>query len=62
MKKILVGLFALTLVSTSVAFAGPGDKGKKSKKAKTECNKKNCPDKKDCKKTVTCPTKPGCCM
>ncbi|HWI93888.1 MAG TPA: hypothetical protein VNT20_21565 [Flavisolibacter sp.] len=48
MKKILVGLFALTLVS-SVAFAGPGDKGKKYKKAKTECNK-NCPDKRTVRK------------
>ena len=59
MKKVLVGLFALTLISSSVAFAGPGDKGKKAKKAKIEC-KKNCPEKKDCKKTAICPNKPGC--
>lgn len=60
MKKLFVGVLAMTLLSTSSAFAGPGDKGKKGKKAKIECSKKDCPKTMDCKKTATCPNKPGC--
>jgi hypothetical protein len=57
MKKTLIGMFALTLLSTS-ALAGTDKKVKKSK-AKTVCTK-NCPETKDCKKTAKCPNRPGC--
>lgn len=58
MKKILLGILALSLVS-GVALADGGKK-KTKKKAKTECTK-NCPPSKDCKKTTAnCPPRPGC--
>ena len=57
MKKILLGTFALSLISLS-SFADTGKKAKKAK-AKTECGK-NCPETKDCKKVAKCPNKPGC--
>lgn len=57
MKKIILGMFALTLLST----AAMADNGKKTKKAKGKvvCGK-NCPETKDCKKTAKCPNRPGC--
>lgn len=56
MKKIFLGVLALTLVS-GAAFASDGGKHKKkTKKAKIECTK-GCPDK-DCHKI--CPNIPGC--
>ena len=58
MKKIMLGIFALTLVSTSV-LADTGKKGKKSK-SKKACIKK-CPEMKDCKKTSKGVMMPGCC-
>ena len=58
MKKILLGVLALSLIS-GVSFASDGGKKKAKKKAKIECTK-NCPETKDCKKTAKCPTKPGC--
>ncbi|TMI79719.1 MAG: hypothetical protein E6H10_14885 [Bacteroidetes bacterium] len=57
MKKIFLGVLALTLMS-GVAFATDGGGKSKSKKAKTECPK-NCSDK-NCKKNGNCPDKPGC--
>lgn len=57
MKKILIGMFALTLISTS-ALADTGKRVKKAK-AKVVCGK-NCPETKDCKKTAKCPNRPGC--
>ncbi|MDB5210292.1 MAG: hypothetical protein JWQ30_1119 [Sediminibacterium sp.] len=63
MKKILMGMLALTLISGSAAFAS--DKTKKAKKAKTatECKASDCKDKKDCKdmKDCTKPCKPSSC-
>ncbi len=56
MKKVIIGMFALTLLSTA-AIADTG-KGRKAK-AKKECTK-NCPPTKDCKPTAKCPNKPGC--
>ena len=57
MKKVIIGLFALTMISTSVS----ADAGKKSKKAKGKvvCGI-GCVETKDCKKTAICPSKPGC--
>jgi len=57
MKKIILGMFALTMLS-SVALA---DTGKKTKKAKAQvvCGK-NCPETKNCHKTTKCPNRPGC--
>ena len=57
MKKILIGIFALTLVSASSAFADTGKRAKKSK-AKIVCTK-SCPDRPGCHKAI-CPNKPGC--
>lgn len=57
MKKVLIGMFALTMLSTA-ALADTGKKVKKSK-AKTVCTK-NCPETKGCKKTAKCPNRPGC--
>jgi uncharacterized protein YxeA len=63
MKKILMGVLALMLVSGNTAFAS--DKTKKAKKAKavTECKASDCKDKKDCKDTKDCPKecKPSSC-
>lgn len=58
MKKALIGVFALTLISGTSAFADTGKRIKKVK-AKKECTA-NCPETKDCKKTAKCPTRPGC--
>ncbi len=57
MKKILIGIFALTLFSAST-MADTGKKAKKSK-AKVVCTK-GCQPTKDCKPTAKCPNKPGC--
>jgi len=58
MKKIFLGILALTLMS-GVAFATDGGGKRKPKKAKTECPK-SCSDSKSCKKNGNCPDKPGC--
>ena len=58
MKKVFVSVLVLSLLS-GVALGADGGKKKTNKKAKMECTK-NCPDKKDCKKTTQCPNKPGC--
>lgn len=57
MKKIILGMFALTLLSTTAM----ADNGKKVKKAKGQvvCGK-NCPETKDCRKTTKCPNRLGC--
>ena len=60
MKKILLGLLALSLVSGAL-FASEGGKKKKRKKEKIECKKSSCPDIKDCKKTTVCPPIPTGC-
>jgi hypothetical protein len=57
MKKVIVGLLALTLVST--AANADGGKKKSKVKSKIECTK-GCPDSKDCHKNAVCPDKPGC--
>jgi uncharacterized protein YxeA len=63
MKKILMGILALTLISAGSAFAS--DKTKKAAKAKsaTECKASACKDKKDCKDMKDCPKacKPSSC-
>jgi hypothetical protein len=58
MKRIFLGLMAITLV-TGVGFASDGGKKKGGKKAKVECTK-DCREKKDCHKNALCPSKPGC--
>ncbi len=60
MKRLLLGIAALTLVA-SFAFAinGGGGKKKAAKKAKTECTR-TCTEKKDCPKTAHCPNRPDC--
>ena len=57
MKKIILGMFALALLSTTAM----ADTGKKTKKAKGQvvCGK-NCAETKDCRKTAKCPNRPGC--
>lgn len=60
MKKILLGVLALALVSSTAAYAGGGKKKAKKKKAKIECVQSCCPEKVDCKSTSTCPIIPGC--
>jgi hypothetical protein len=57
MKKIILGVFALSLVSVSTLAITGGKK--KSRKANTECTR-NCTDSKECRKTAKCPNKPGC--
>jgi len=59
MKKILMGMIALMLITGNSAFAS--DK-KKATKAKTECKASDCKDKKDCKDTKKCTAacKPSC--
>jgi hypothetical protein len=59
MKKIVLGLFALTVMSTTAVYANGGKK-KAKKKAKSCCTK-TCTDKKDCKPTSNCVPMPGCC-
>ena len=56
MKKLLIGMFALTLLSISAL----ADTGKKVKKAKTKtvCTK-GCTETPNCHKAI-CPNKPGC--
>ncbi|MEO8172368.1 MAG: hypothetical protein ABI581_04770, partial [Sediminibacterium sp.] len=59
MKKVLMGMLALTLIAGS-AFASDKTKKAAKTKAKTEC-KATCKDKKDCKdmKDCTKPCKPS---
>ena len=58
MKKIIIGMFALTLISSTSAFADSVKKVKKVK-SKVVCTK-GCPETKDCHNTAKCPKKPGC--
>jgi len=57
MKKIGLGLLALTLWSGTALYAGIGGK-KKVKATKAACSK-TCKSSKDCVK-ASCPNKPGC--
>jgi hypothetical protein len=59
MKKIFLGLLAIGMITSFSAFAGNGKKSKSKKKAKTECNKKNCCPVTACDKTKCIPM-PGC--
>ena len=58
MKKVFLGVLALTLMSTTAVHADTGKKKAKAK-TKTECTK-GCPDTKDCHRNAICHTKPGC--
>ena len=58
MKKIFLGVLALSLFS-GAAIANGGGK-KKAKKAKTESKKDCCKSNKDCSKT--CTQYPACCQ
>jgi len=65
MKKLLVAILAVSLLSAP-AFAANGGKKKAKKKAKVECTKK-CSDKKDCSKDdkccpLPCPPEPCCAL
>lgn len=57
MKKIIFSMLAIAMLSSTAAFAG-GGKDKKQSSGKS-CDK-GCPKTKDCSKTTTCPTVPGC--
>ena len=52
MKKLLVGIIALTLIAGTSAYAAE-KKPRKKAKAKKECKMADC--KKDCKPTPDCP-------
>jgi len=57
MKKIILGVAAICLLSTTSAFAAPGKKkNKRSKTEKIQC----CKVDKCCDKTATCPPV-SCC-
>jgi hypothetical protein len=75
MKKIILGMMAIALMSTTAIAANDGGKKKARKKAKTECKKeancdpKNCDPKdcdpkccdyKSCSKDEKCTTAPAC--
>jgi hypothetical protein len=73
MKKLLVGVLAVSLLSLSAAATNGGGKKKDRKKAKTECKKDNTCDVKNCDprncpfpvcppcpKDEKCQPKPGC--
>ena len=56
MKKVFIGMFALTMVSSTVVLA---DAGKKAKKSKVVCSK-GCPSTTNCQKGSKCAIMPGC--
>lgn len=66
MKKIMMAMIALALISgTVIASGNKNDKKTETKTeikkvTKTDCNKKDCKDKKVCTKTCT-PSKPASC-
>lgn len=60
MKKVFIGVFALTLLSAASAFADTGKKVKKAR-SKSACTV-NCVPGKDCKKNDKCRPMPGCCQ
>ena len=56
MKKILAGVLALTLITSTVVFA---DNNKSTKKAPVSCSK-GCPKTTNCTPGSTCAVMPGC--
>ena len=56
MKKILAGVMALTLITTTVVFA---DNSKSTKKAPVSCSK-GCPKTVSCTSGTECAVMPGC--
>lgn len=58
MKHIFLGVLAIALMGAP-AYAGGGKK-KANKKAKIECSKDKCCEKKDCTKDPKCPPMPIC--
>ena len=57
-----MGMIALTLIA-GTSFASDNKKNAEKGKAKTECKKTDCKDKKDCKDKTACtkPCKPSSC-
>jgi uncharacterized protein YxeA len=63
MKKILMGMIALMVISGSTAFASNDTKAPKKAAVKKECKAPSaCKDKKDCKDKTACTKvcKPTC--
>lgn len=59
MKRIFLGMLAIALMATP-ASAADGGKKKAKKKAKMECKKDKCCERKDCSKDTQCPPIPVC--
>ena len=56
MKKIIIGMSALTLVTSTIVFANNSNE---TKQAQVSCSK-GCPKTTDCKAGTTCAVMPGC--
>ena len=56
MKKIIIGISALTLITSTIVFANNSNQ---TKKATVTCSK-GCPKTTNCTSGTTCAVMPGC--
>ena len=56
MKKIIIGMSALTLVTSTIVFANNSNE---TKKVQVSCSK-GCPKTNNCSAGTTCAVMPGC--